>query len=189
MSRDDEQRAQDVLEACAQLAELVELGEERFNAEVFLQRAADGCARSLASRQCDDRRVPSLGDWRSVGTGTAIEDPARPPPGATVGDRSKRVPEARGGAAQRRRTFSGMSSKTGVPARSASRCRATLATFATTVGACDRRPCSHVDRREVVVPCGENPRCRTRRDLDRARQREGRSSWWAFFHLASEVLD
>lgn len=41
MSRDDEQRAQDVLEACAQLAELVSLGNDRFIADVLLQRAAE----------------------------------------------------------------------------------------------------------------------------------------------------
>ena len=41
MSRADEQRVQDILEACAELAEIVSLGQDRFFAETLFQRAAE----------------------------------------------------------------------------------------------------------------------------------------------------
>lgn len=41
MSRADEQRVQDILEACTQLAEIVALGEDRFMVDALLQRAAE----------------------------------------------------------------------------------------------------------------------------------------------------
>lgn len=41
MSRADEQRVQDIFEACAELAEIVSPGQDRFFAEALLQRAAE----------------------------------------------------------------------------------------------------------------------------------------------------
>lgn len=70
MSRNDEQRTQDVLEACAQLAEVVSLGEERFIAEVLLQRAAERLLKIIgeaANAMTDEFRASVTGvPWDRV---------------------------------------------------------------------------------------------------------------------------